>query len=249
VSKISSVIKYGTLRNSCQNYMENRLCHLFAGLISLIDTNQNLNLLITPPIENFLQLWLHIFADVEFLEISYQNYLLANNIEKTEFVCTNIIPAGDLKLKLPFSWIIKQNMEQLVGSMIKDLKKLLDEPSETELYLDMYAQLDSAFHMSRLKEKLDDYIWSNEFINAYLNDFLLLTSAASNQSTLLNENHVRIVVKRIREYSRTVFKVVNLVSVTLSWTILKNEFNLFSKFVHFDHKVNNFDFSIHIKIF
>lgn len=313
MSKISSVIKHGTLRNSCQNYIETRICHLFAGLIAFIDTNRNLDLLTNSFLDvngdgtnddsnesnisntsgasngrtkfDFASLWLKMFADHELLEINYRLYLLSNNLEKPEFVCSqeavsrfqNNKETSELRFRLPFSWVIKRTMDELVGTQIHlassaststsintititDNTSNQDEEEETIESLKIatssdnnnniknnnseavrnYMNLSGVFRMSKLYEKLGESVIDEpEFVNSYLNDYLMLTSAADmcDQPLIFNANHMRILIKRIRENARSVFKKTDLVAVTLSWNMLKNELGLFAKFVRLHPKV------------
>lgn len=240
VSRISSVIKYGTLRNSCQSYIETRLCHLFSGLIAILDTNRNLDLLggndswIT-------RFWLRVFDDGELINLNYRNYLLANNVEKTEFVCSTYLTRHNndqnqqqpLKLKLPFSFTIKQILDRLVNLKIKEKKgaTMTDEALESDL--ELFEQLKSAFEQSILMEKFSDFIATNEFVNFYLNDYILL----SLNQLCISENHLKIMIRRILDYSRSHFKVANLISVTFAFSLLKSELNLFSKFAQSSSRV------------
>lgn len=219
--------------------METRLCHLFTGLIALIDANQNLDLLVKPASTHLADFWLHIFTDAELIDLTYRNYLLGNNIEKTEFICPNLVSnAANTDLQLPFSWLIKQKMDELINLKIKDGDLSTragdhnnnEEPSRNDSYVEMFKQLESAFQASRVKEQLDHYVSSDEFIEAYLNDYLLL-SASANDHSFVSESHLNVIRKRIKAFATNVFGLVDLVSVTFTYAILKNELNLFTKFV------------------
>lgn len=229
--------------------METRICHLFAGLISFIDTNRNLDLLTNPSGHDFSSLWLQMFADNELLEINYRLYMLANNLEKPEFVCTQAtgrLIDEKLQLRLPFSWFIKHTMDQLVGSQIPtETNESIRHQSEdlannnSSQVLNSYHSLTNVFQKSKLYEKLgEEVINETEFVNSFLNDYLLLTSVTCDQPLIINSNHVLVALKRIKEFSRLTFKKTDLVAVTLSWTMLKNELSLLAKFVRFYPNVN-----------
>ncbi len=123
-AKLSNVIKYGTLKNSCINFIEHRLGHLFAGLIAFVDTNNNLDLLVQtcPGKEWIPELWLEIFKDEAIMNFNYvQMYLQANNSsDKTEFTCLD--STGGHSLRLPFSWLLKESLDQLVLIKVKEVK-------------------------------------------------------------------------------------------------------------------------------
>lgn len=226
--------------------METRICHLFAGLIAFIDTNRNLDLLTSPSGHDFSSLWLQMFTDNELLEVNYRLYLLANNLEKPEFVCTQAtgrLTDEKLQLRLPFSWVIKHTMDQLVGSQIltdasESIRHQSDESSMVDnnnnQILNSYHSLTNVFQKSKLYEKLgEEVINEKEFINSFINDYLLLTSVTCDQPLIINNNHVLVALKRIKDFSRLTFKKTDLVAVTLSWTMLKNELSLLAKFVRF----------------
>ena len=122
-AKLSNVVKYGTLKNSCVNLIEHRLGHLFAGLIAFIDTNSNLDLLVesSPGREWIPKLWLEMFNDEAITNFNYiQMYLQANNSsDKTEFACLDSTKSHSLKL--PFSWLLKQFLDQLVLIKVKEV--------------------------------------------------------------------------------------------------------------------------------
>lgn len=225
------MIKNGTLRNSCQNYIEARLRDLFSGLIALIDTNNNLDLLANPG-SQFTDFWLRVFDNPELLEINYRSYLLADNIEKSEFFSGSANCAADLKFRLPFSWVIKRKIDQIVGS------KITNNENHTENDMELYNQLNSVFQTSELNEKLGRFLSEDKLVNAYINDYLLMAADVSDQPLVMNKNHMNVIIKRLREYSKRAFRTVNLVSLTLSCTVLKNEIELFSKFVNFSPEVS-----------
>jgi len=113
VSKLSNVIKYGTLKNSCRNYIESRISHLFSGLIAICDTNNNFDLLFNSKKEWITELWLNIFNDEKLFHVNYsRTYLKTKDVkEKSEFNCLshtsfiqNKLKDPNLTLKLPFSW-------------------------------------------------------------------------------------------------------------------------------------------------
>jgi len=89
-SKMNNVIKYGTLKKSCQNYLETRVSNLFSGIISYLDTNDNLDLLIlntdNPNNEWLSNLWLFMFDIEEINYIDYKSFYLNQTMkEKNEF--------------------------------------------------------------------------------------------------------------------------------------------------------------------
>ncbi len=121
-AKVSHVVKYGTLKSSCISFIEHRLGHLLAGLIAFVDTNNNLDLMVRPGREWIPRLWLQMFGDEAITNFSYtQMYLQANNSsDKTEFACFDL--TRDKGVKLPFSWMLKQFLDQLVLIKVKEVE-------------------------------------------------------------------------------------------------------------------------------
>lgn len=252
VSKISNVIKYGTLKNSCINYIESKLAPLFSGVISFIDTNHNLDLLMNNPSqagqpEWVSKLWLHIFNDPSLVNLSYKkSYLNITNHgdqydERIEFPCFQTIKSksSHLKFKLPFSWLIKQNLDDLI--QLKTKNSHLDEFSiELPDQSSWIEQLISVFVQTPLHDSMSKFIDQNSLSNVnttmlvqfYLNDFVLANIS------IINDQHMAIVKKRFNSYCHTTFRGVPLsnlnymVAIHLAFDLhLKQEISLFNKFV------------------
>lgn len=230
MSKIATVIRHGTLRSSCQSFMENRICHLFAGLVAFMDTNRNLDLLTELASNELKQLWLYMLNDPDFFDMSYRSYLLADNVEKNEFVCLSMTSKQSVRLRLPFSWLIKHKMDQIIGLKAKQLD-LKNPATSRDVYKGVFEQFSNAFQESKQLRFFDD---SKHLIDLYIHDYLLI---AFNDYPFVDEKHLQIVIDRIKTVSIVLFEVVDLVSATFSFAILKNELILFSKFVQYDHKV------------
>ncbi|CAF0865868.1 unnamed protein product [Brachionus calyciflorus] len=252
VSKISNVIKYATLKNSCQNYIETRVTHLLSGLISLIDCNYNLDLLINPKKPWLRNFWLKMFNDEEFMNLNYKNYYLqANNTEKIDFICFNNfnlikniqIERNTLKLSLPFSWKIKEHLDQLTHLKIKELELFKNSDIDNSTHLN--EQLINAFKESLLRVKLNEFFdlneensnYKNEFLMFYLNDFILM----ENSDSFLNLKHFNLIKNRLFNYYKTNYsRLTNdldmLIGIHCSFENLKQELKLFAKFVQLEPK-------------
>ena len=120
-AKLTNVIKYGTLKSSCINYIEHRLGHLFSGIIAFLDSNNNLDLLIQPGKPWIGRFWLEVFDDETLVDFNYSKmYLQTNNLsEKNDFSC--MISTRRFKLKLPFSWMIKRWLDQLILIKVREV--------------------------------------------------------------------------------------------------------------------------------
>ena len=181
VSKLSNVIKYGTLKNSFRNYMETRISHLFTGLISICDTNNNLDLLVNSAEKQWVSdLWIKMLDDEQLVNISYAKYYLqAKNFkEKTEFLCLsyrNLMQNkrinSKLCLKLPFSWLIKENLDNLNNLKIREndfvsknfnelesLRNSIDANGRFDNSKFLYEQVVNVFVNSEFYKKLNSLI-------------------------------------------------------------------------------------------
>lgn len=120
-AKLSNVVKYGTLKNSCINYIENRIGHLFSGIIAHVDFNNNLNFLVDTKKEWIREFWMEIFKDEVMMDLSFAKAFLnsSNSIEKMQFLCSN--NTRGRVMKLPFSWLIKEFLDKLTHLKIKEV--------------------------------------------------------------------------------------------------------------------------------
>ena len=153
-----------------------------------------------------------------------------------------------IRLKLPFSWLIKQTLDKLTQLKIKEIEDYSTSEQrintqsidfdENQKYL--VEQLQSVFSESHLYKKLDRFLQSidsaqskAEFFSYYLNDLIILTY----KDSLLDENHLKLVNKRILEHSKANYSYPSLslnalIGYHLSLDKLKQEVYLFSKFAH-----------------
>jgi hypothetical protein len=119
VAKMQNIMKYGTLKISCRNYIETKLTVLLAGLIAFLDTNQNLNILINSEQDWIREFWLNLFDDETFMDLKYDRFFLqSSGMEKIEYICVDnrlSMKNDEIKLKLPFSWLIKEFIDNLIS--------------------------------------------------------------------------------------------------------------------------------------
>ena len=249
-AKLSNVIKYGTLKNSCISYIENRMSHLLSGTIAFIDTNHNLDLLQETNKKWVVDYWLDMFNDQVITNLNYTKYFMqTNGKEKSEFMCqSDLSRCEGIRPKLPFSWLIKQILDKLSQLKIKEIEDYFTneqrlntrsiDSDENQQYL--VDQLQNAFSESHLYKKLDRFLQSidnaqskADFFSYYLNDLIVLTY----KDSLLDDNYLKLVNKRILEYTKANYSYPSLslnalIGYHLSMDKLKQEIYLFSKFAH-----------------
>ncbi len=234
-AKLTNVIKYGTLKNSCINYIENRLSHLFSGMIALVDTYNNLDLLDESNDKWLAEIWIEMFNNEQIINFEYEKYFLqSNNKEKHEFICVSKeLNIKGLKLKLPFSWIIKQYLDELTHLKIKEL-----ENTDQSSVKYMLNQLKNAFAESSMHKALTNLLSDDKkamFIRFYQNDFVIL----SFRESFLSMEHFNLIIKRIKEYVTQEFgggfiDLTSLVNFHLAYEDLKQELDLFFKFAQIE---------------
>ncbi|XP_052809415.1 E3 ubiquitin-protein ligase RNF213-like, partial [Mya arenaria] len=112
--------KYGTLRRSCQHVLESEVALILAGVIAYIDTNGNLDILETDQPWKY-QMWIRLLNTSEILDIEYERFLKPSaNFHSTTkespdmLVLSKGYEGHTFKSKVPFSWILKISLDNLI---------------------------------------------------------------------------------------------------------------------------------------
>ena len=226
-SKLTNVVRHGTLKNSCIHYIETRLGHLIAGLISILDTNQNLDILVNSDKKWVLDLWAKFFDDQKFLNLDYsKQFVQANQKDKTEFICISQFVGSSPKV--PFSWMIKETLDELTRLKISDIDMIENNRV-------LLQQVVNAFKESYIYKALSESLRSEsiiEFTQFYLSDFLLL----STKGRVVNSAHFDVILKRVKNfcfssYSGSFLNLDVIVKFHLAYEKLAIELDLFANFV------------------
>ena len=207
-------------------------------MIALIDTNNNLDLLVEPSDKWLADYWIQMFDNEQVINFEYEKYYLqSNNKEKQEFICASKqLNTHGVRLKLPFSWLIKQYLDELTHLKIKEFENN-DQPSTTH----MVDQLMNAFCESSIYKALTNLLPADkqaQFVRLYLNDFLIM----SFKESFLSADHLKLIQKRIKDHVAKEFgcgflDLNTLVNFHLAYDDLKQEFYLFHKFAQIDEKI------------
>ena len=257
VARMQNIMKYGTLKISCRNYIEARLTILLAGLIAFLDTNQNLNILIDyaqPWIQEF---WLDLFEDDNFMDLKYEKYFLqSNGHEKIEFSCVDnrlCVRNNEIKLKLPFSWLIKESIDNLIAQNNLNLIESGENSEQMEgiqiddSYIDVtnnhysiFEQFSNVFKSSPQYRSLMSVCkteYRKQFYSFYVNDYLIL-----NHAKIQNKFHLNLVEKRLQQhilsyYSKNFNDLDILVALHLSFEDLRKELELLAEFIEIDPEI------------
>ena len=93
-----------------------------AGIIAMVDSENNFDLLKDHEAnDNFIhQMWLEILADSSISHLRYNDLRTAIHRAELTEVTVKKYAAGDIfYCRLPFSWIIKQRIDEIVNSVTK----------------------------------------------------------------------------------------------------------------------------------
>ncbi|XP_051888724.1 E3 ubiquitin-protein ligase rnf213-alpha-like [Pristis pectinata] len=169
--KIRALQEGGTFRHTLWKCIQNTVSPNLAQLISILDRDYNLNLLVDPNVDKELKcLWLNIFSDTQILRVSHQPGSSGPNTG--EITVDHNVSKGslDIPCAAPFSWLIKEYIDQfwtefhyLEGAADRDKAKMLK------------------FVESFNKSKLGEYLASQseegkrDLSQRYLIDFILMT--------------------------------------------------------------------------
>ncbi|XP_053149440.1 E3 ubiquitin-protein ligase RNF213 [Hemicordylus capensis] len=112
-SNLNSLQEAGTFRQTLWKRVQSVVTPFLAYIVSVIDRDCNLELLVRPTTENCVKaLWLFIFRDLKFLNIPY---ILSQSSSQngTTLVQNYFEIYEDAGNKMPFSWRIKDYLEDL----------------------------------------------------------------------------------------------------------------------------------------
>ena len=103
---------------------------MLAGLVAYSDTNNNLDLIVAQTECWRQSLWLHMLSDPELTPLSYDD--LVSSMRQLELLAIPVhmkaAEGGRMTCKLPFSWILKEQVDELVDEARKE-KGLNELPS------------------------------------------------------------------------------------------------------------------------
>ncbi|XP_032900200.1 E3 ubiquitin-protein ligase rnf213-alpha-like isoform X1 [Amblyraja radiata] len=169
--KIKALQEGGTFRHTIWKCIQNSVTPNLAQLISILDRDCNLNLLVDPNVdEDIKRLWLNIFSDTQILRISHQPGNSGPNAG--EVTVERKVSKGSLDnpCAAPFSWLIKEYIDQL-WTEFRFLEGATDRNKAKML----------KFVESFNKSKLGEYIANlseegkRNLGQRYLTDFILMT--------------------------------------------------------------------------
>ncbi|KAM9519265.1 E3 ubiquitin-protein ligase rnf213-alpha-like [Salvelinus alpinus] len=114
-SNIDALHEGGTFRQTLWKRVQTVVIPLLAQLVSVIDRDGNLDLLLDTNSEEPIQkLWLDIFGDDKLLDVPFPYSSVDNNATSKTFLVQNNIPIDkNISCIMPFSWRIKDYLNEL----------------------------------------------------------------------------------------------------------------------------------------
>ncbi|KAM9843458.1 E3 ubiquitin-protein ligase rnf213-alpha-like [Aulostomus maculatus] len=172
-SNIDALQEGGTFRHTLWKRVQALVIPILAQLLSVIDRDQNLDILLDRDCsESIKRLWLDIFGNEKFLEIPHLQ--LGHNPEsRTILVQNHIIQDRNMSCCMPFSWRIKDYLEEL-------WVHARQQESHTQREFDEFYWKTP---LGRYIAKADPEI-QEEFFHHYLQDFVSMTMNVTCQEDL-----------------------------------------------------------------
>ncbi|KAH3727158.1 hypothetical protein DPMN_053084, partial [Dreissena polymorpha] len=118
---VENINQHGTFRRSCYCTIVSKVKPVLAGLFAFLDTNGNLDLL-TSDLQWKRDFWVNCLNHKDALQLKY-SYLQSHRrtTEHGEMLVTSTGFEGhEFKLKLPFSWLIIQTVDELLRDLVFD---------------------------------------------------------------------------------------------------------------------------------
>ncbi|VDI03780.1 Hypothetical predicted protein [Mytilus galloprovincialis] len=117
-SKSENIKRAGTFRKSVSQGLESRVVPILAGIVSFIDTNRNLDILIRNDEQKQTwqtDLWLHFINDPELTQLNYATIVSPKQQELQEvFVKTTSATGKVFSATMPFSWLIYNQIDEVL---------------------------------------------------------------------------------------------------------------------------------------
>uniref|UniRef100_G1KRE5 RING-type E3 ubiquitin transferase n=1 Tax=Anolis carolinensis TaxID=28377 RepID=G1KRE5_ANOCA len=171
-SNLNALQEAGTFRQTLWKRVQSVVTPFLAYMLSVIDRDCNLNLLIRPATENCVKaLWMFIFGDLNLLNIPY---IMGQNSE-TILVPNYFAQSLDTGNEMPFSWRIKDYLEELWVQA-----QYITASKGEKKFVSIFQQTPLGKYIASFSEEERETLFY-----CYVRDFLLLTMGVSSQSKLI----------------------------------------------------------------
>ncbi|XP_045155456.1 E3 ubiquitin-protein ligase RNF213-like [Echinops telfairi] len=164
----------GTFRHTLWKRIQKAVTPQLASMISIIDRDGNLELLINPDFPSWAKdLWMFIFSDIKLLHIPNMKNNIRSQSEMSHIVVQNNMKLSDNSV--PFSWRIKDYLEELWVQA----QYITDAEGLSEKLVAIFQQTPLGRFLARLGGEQQQTL-----LQWYLKDFLLLTMRVSTEQEL-----------------------------------------------------------------
>ncbi|XP_063075937.1 E3 ubiquitin-protein ligase rnf213-alpha [Engraulis encrasicolus] len=171
-ANIDALQEGGTFRHTLWKRVQAVVVPFLAQLISVLDRDCNLDLLLDPQLpEPLKDLWIHILQNDKLLEVPYTR--LDSSEAKTILVPSSMGAGGVLACSLPFSWRIRDYLEELW------VHALQREGHSDEQFERIYWKTPLGREIDQLGPEVQ-----LEILQRYLQDFVAMTMKVTSKGEL-----------------------------------------------------------------
>ncbi|XP_044530479.1 E3 ubiquitin-protein ligase RNF213 [Gracilinanus agilis] len=162
----------GTFRHTLWKRVQNAVIPLLAAVVSFIDRDCNLELLVCPSFPLWVKaLWMFIFQDLKFLNIP----LMFNNTGLKAEMAPIMVPnymklSENVSNDVPFSWRIKDYLDELW----MEAQYITNTEELSEKFVDIFQKTRLGKFLASFNKEQHQML-----LQSYLKDFLLLTMSVS----------------------------------------------------------------------
>ncbi|XP_058708338.1 E3 ubiquitin-protein ligase RNF213 isoform X2 [Poecile atricapillus] len=173
-SNLSALQEAGTFRHTLWKRVQKVVTPFLALLIAVIDRNGNLELLARPGEKWVTNLWMFIFSDTKFLNVLPG---VGKNSPQPEIILVqnNMMVSADAGNKMPFSWRIKEYLEE----MWLEAQYIQNTEGHAEKFVEYFQKTALGKFISALTEGERQMLFQ-----CYITDFIVLTIGVSSQEEL-----------------------------------------------------------------
>ncbi|KAM4890524.1 E3 ubiquitin-protein ligase RNF213 [Sylvia borin] len=173
-SNLSALQEAGTFRHTLWKRVQKVVTPFLALLIAVMDRNGNLELLARPGAKWVTNLWMFIFNDTKFLSVSPA---VGKNSSQPEIILVqnNMMVSADAGNEMPFSWRIKEYLEE----MWLEAQYIQNTEGHAEKFVEYFQKTALGKFISALTEEERQMLFQ-----CYITDFIVLTIGVSSQEEL-----------------------------------------------------------------
>ncbi|XP_046895107.1 E3 ubiquitin-protein ligase rnf213-alpha isoform X2 [Hypomesus transpacificus] len=228
-SNIDALQEGGTFRHTLWKRVQAVVVPFLAQLISVVDRDQNLDILLdTNSSEPVKKLWLDIFGNDKLLDVPYAR--VDHNAESHTILVQNYIsPDKNVSCSMPFSWRIKDYLDELW------VHALHREGHTQSQFEEFFGKTPLGRYILKAEKEMQA-----EFFHRYLQDFISMTmNLASKHDLQLLCGALNCCVNELRVQSEVSMEneVLSLPWVHAAYHKFKNRLQNLSRMIHIEPQV------------